>query len=578
MKRLTFLLAVIFPVILFSQIIHIPADYPTIQAGIDASDPGATIVVDEGTYVERLVISEKPVTLGSKYLENGDTSYISKTIIDGNDKGSVVTFDGESIKPTYFTGFTIINGGGNDQLSGGGIVLIGSSPELDHLVIKSNEARRGGGIAVLGNSHLKLNNSRLVNNSASKKGGAIYAFNSSSEIDGCYFSQNIANGISGGAVCFEVNPDGEGEEINFIKNSEFVENACANGYTGGLYIDQSGEGTGILTILDYCRFTDNTGKGNAALSVKGIHSMFNIRNCLFQGNEAGEFTGGASFTVNSSGRLVNCLFFDNHAGTDNGNSNAGGATVWGGAQVDFVNCSFVENTASYGAGLSVGSGGRSMALNCIFWGNSNDQIALLDYDGNGGELHTDFINIQDGVDGISVSENSFLETGPEVNSLDPELITNGKYPCQLKNLSPCIDGGTPDTSGLKIPKYDLLGNLRVYDGDSNSAAIIDLGPYEYGSNPIGIFNIKISDPQLSVFPNPFSVSTTIEYELRQPETVQITIYNHLGKQLDIIQQKQSSGKQQMVWNAEGLPSGVYYCVLKTNSAHAGQTMKMIKLK
>jgi len=77
------------------------------------------------------------------------------------------------------------------------------------------------------------------------------------------------------------------------------------------------------------------------------------------------------------------------------------------------------------------------------------------------------------------------------------------------------------------------------------------------------------------YPNPFSASTTIAYELQYPGTVQITIFNHLGKQLEVIQQKQSAGKQQVVWNAEGLPGGVYYCVLETTQAT--QTSKLIKL-
>ncbi len=82
--------------------------------------------------------------------------------------------------------------------------------------------------------------------------------------------------------------------------------------------------------------------------------------------------------------------------------------------------------------------------------------------------------------------------------------------------------------------------------------------------------------KILIQPNPFSTSTTIEYDLKQPTTIQITFYNHLGKQLEVIQQTQSAGKQQVVWDAEGLPGGVYYCVLKINEGM--QTMKMIKMK
>ena len=83
-----------------------------------------------------------------------------------------------------------------------------------------------------------------------------------------------------------------------------------------------------------------------------------------------------------------------------------------------------------------------------------------------------------------------------------------------------------------------------------------------------------------LYPNPFTTSTTIEYELKQPATIQITIYNHFGKLIEVIQQTQSAGKQQVVWNAEGLPAGVYFCVLKTHTGRQESgsfTKKMIKL-
>jgi len=43
-----------------------------------------------------------------------------------------------------------------------------------------------------------------------------------------------------------------------------------------------------------------------------------------------------------------------------------------------------------------------------------------------------------------------------------------------------------------------------------------------------------------------------------------------------MEKNQSAGKQQLVWNGEGMPVGVYFCVLKTESGI--QTLKMIKMK
>lgn len=46
------------------------------------------------------------------------------------------------------------------------------------------------------------------------------------------------------------------------------------------------------------------------------------------------------------------------------------------------------------------------------------------------------------------------------------------------------------------------------------------------------------------YPNPFSSSVTIEYELQQPQRVTITIYNHLGEQIEVIEKRQPQGLQQ----------------------------------
>jgi len=563
MKRLTFFLILFIPFFTFSQIIHIPQDYPSISAGIDAANPGDTIIVDEGTYVENLIISQKPVVIGSKFLITGDTSFISKTIIDGNQNGTVVTFESESIKPTIFTGLTITNGRGSKSGLGGGIILVGTTPELNNLIIRSNKADRGGGIAVVGNSGLFLSNSTIIGNSAEKRGGGIFIFNSSSEIRDCHFIENTNSGQTGGAIYFEVNADAEGEEVNIISNTKFIDNSCNNGSTGGVYIKQEGETTGARIFINNCLFQGSKSKGNNALSVSGPNSVFDIRNCLFTENEAQQYTGGGAFTQSCNGRLVNCLFHSNHAATGGADWNSGGATVWGGAEVDFVNCAFVDNTATYGAGLTVGAGGRAHMVNSIFWGNSTDQVALVDYNGSGGFLVADYCNIQYGIDYIAVSENSELEWGGWNTDTDPDFLFEGDYPCQLGKNSPCIDAGTPDTNGLNLPKYDLMGNLRFYDGDSNSIAIIDLGPYEYGSNPLGIFQWKVQNSQIMAYPNPFTTSTTIEYELNHPETVRIIFYNQFGKQVDVIEESQQKGLNKVIWTPDNLPDGIYYFRIST---------------
>lgn len=92
-----------------ATVINIPADFITIQEGIDNSTNGDTVLVHPGTYVENLTISGKNIVLASLYFIMGDTSYISQTIIDGSYSGNTIRLLSNS--SSLIEGLTIINGG-----------------------------------------------------------------------------------------------------------------------------------------------------------------------------------------------------------------------------------------------------------------------------------------------------------------------------------------------------------------------------------------------------------------------------------------------------------------------------------
>jgi len=71
---------------LSATIINIPSEYLTIQQGIDASLVADTVLVQPGTYIENINYNGKNITVASLFLTSADTSYISQTIIDGNQK------------------------------------------------------------------------------------------------------------------------------------------------------------------------------------------------------------------------------------------------------------------------------------------------------------------------------------------------------------------------------------------------------------------------------------------------------------------------------------------------------------
>ncbi len=80
----------------------------------------------------------------------------------------------------------------------------------------------------------------------------------------------------------------------------------------------------------------------------------------------------------------------------------------------------------------------------------------------------------------------------------------------------------------------------------------------------------------NIFPNPFSNTTTINFILNQPRLVVISIYNHLGQKVKMIQQHLDAGKQQVIWNADGLPSGLYHYYIKAGEQRASGEMFKVR--
>src|SRR4030043_192404 len=143
----------------FSQIIHIPADQTTIQAGIDSASSGDTVLVAEGTWFENINFKGKAITLDSLFIMDGDTSHISKTIIDGSqasnpDSASVVYMCSGEDTTSVLMGFTITGGKGTDfirklsdgtsrnERGGGGVFIVASGGKIIHNTIQGNNVEK----------------------------------------------------------------------------------------------------------------------------------------------------------------------------------------------------------------------------------------------------------------------------------------------------------------------------------------------------------------------------------------------------------------------------------------------------
>ncbi|MCF7809745.1 T9SS type A sorting domain-containing protein [bacterium] len=92
---------------------------------------------------------------------------------------------------------------------------------------------------------------------------------------------------------------------------------------------------------------------------------------------------------------------------------------------------------------------------------------------------------------------------------------------------------------------DLFGT-----GVDLSVADEDMLPLEFGLYP--------------AYPNPFNSTTTIRYGLDKSAPTRLALYDLSGREVVcLVNEKQSAGRYQITWDAEGRPSGMYLLRLKT---------------
>ena len=112
--------------------------FESIQHAIDSTKDYETVLVLPGTYKENINFNGKNITVASKHLTTEDKSYIESTIIDGDEKGSVVTFKNGEDTTAVLNGFTVQNG--STQYGGGIKIDNNSTPNISYLSVKNNKA------------------------------------------------------------------------------------------------------------------------------------------------------------------------------------------------------------------------------------------------------------------------------------------------------------------------------------------------------------------------------------------------------------------------------------------------------
>jgi hypothetical protein len=211
-----------------AAVIHVPSQYPTIQAGIDAAVNGDTVLVADGVYTgpgnHNVNFNGKAITVTS---DNGPEHTIIQC--SGNSRG--FTFVNGETHSSVLRGFTIRDGMRQFD-DGGGILVRNSSPIITECIFENNTTHFFGGGIHLNNSQAIVSHCRFVGNVAVNpdpdlgaegggadvfEGGPIIFFN-------CLFMDNTAKSFGGG-----LNMDYA--EVVVI-NSTFIDNDCPIG--GGI--------------------------------------------------------------------------------------------------------------------------------------------------------------------------------------------------------------------------------------------------------------------------------------------------------------------------------------------------------
>lgn len=392
-----------------------------------------------------------------------------------------------------------------------------------------------------------------------------------------------------------------------------------NPYWKGIFIYNQN----VSSIFDYCNI--NKVRSSFALNIVSAPPTV-ISNCVFFDNRS--YASPSTLVIDDSNVIIkDCSFvsnisyvsFVNPNGPDFAEEAAIKATD---SEVIIINTEFIHNTSEmlapgypsvvlgfYNSGVKI--------INSIFHDNTGREliqgyptssIELINCTMNQdqgriyfqGELeiinsilrnsNEEFISCYiDGIVDVKYSNILGAETAfnPELElnwlegnmDLDPQFIDQENGNLHLFSQSPCINAGTPDTTGLNLPVYDLDGNPRIYED------IIDMGCYEWQGTPINSVELPVVSYELSNFPNPFNPSTTIKFNLPQNfETAKIEIYNIKGQKVKTFSNQQitQSPDHQIVWDGtdqakKPVSSGIYFYQLKVDDK-IKKTKKMMLIK
>ncbi len=390
---------------------------------------------------------------------------------DDNSYTVVVYLESDAIGSTTVLDGFMVTGGNNATGSGGGIYSDGL-PTLRNLFVRVNHAYEGAGMAIRAKQAGSMTVSNCIFDSnlaggGNRFGGGLYSRSEGSGVGhnyhlvvrDCIFRTNSAN-YGGGLYAFAQRLTVEGCQFN--ANNAFHE-VQTDGGGGGMSVSL------CRVDIDRTRFDNNFAWNHGGgLEIDGDANWIEITQSVFWGNTVYNWLGGGLYETYSASNqnsiwIINSVFANNYSNT---------------AAVD-------SDDSRYGGGIMVDNPIMRVE-NSILWGNATAR-QLTVYQILANQISAvDFSRISLKTSDIQNATYAGLTAIAGNIDADPAFVNVTAGDLRLNSGSPCIDRGNsyidyePMTPGFSLlPETDLGGDPRIVDGNGDSDATVDMGPFEY---------------------------------------------------------------------------------------------------
>jgi len=279
--------------------------------------------------------------------------------------------------------------------------------------------------------------------------------------------------------------------------------------------------------------------------------------------------GGLWININCDALVMNNTFFNNHSvngafyettyncmvSNNIAANNMGGGMMngHGNSISKYVNNTVVNNMAYSHTGCGMICNKLLHMKNNIFWGNDKipswpiDPIQVYSFD----QTIIDFKYTcnQDVYPGEgNITDYPQFTNPTEGAGLDYDGM---EADWSLLDGSPCVNTGTPDTTGLYLPENDLAGNPRLF------GIRVDMGAYE-NQVVVGLPKNPLANSKTAIMPNPFKDSFSIDL-FGENKINRISLMNQSGITIRNMEQVPTDGF--MLIDLNGYTSGLYLVVV-----------------